>query len=73
MSDKVGAAAEFVEANYTGDIFPVDDVDCLARLLVAWVGKANTDEVRIAVKRKIEEWPYTHTIRKIASYVEANL
>ncbi len=64
VSDKVGAAAEFVEENVTGDIFPVGDVDCLARLLVAWAGRANADEVRDAVKRKAEKWSYARTIRE---------
>ena len=63
-SDKVGAAVDFVEANITGDFFPVGDANYLASLLIAWAGRAMTDAVRDSVHRKAEEWSYIRSTQE---------
>lgn len=62
VSDKVGAAVDFIEVGCNGDIFPVGDVDRLKDLLVLYASRAIRLSNREPALRKAEEWSYSRTL-----------
>jgi glycosyltransferase involved in cell wall biosynthesis len=62
VSDKVGAAADFLEPGVNGDVFPLGDCDHLTQLLVAYAGRRHDESIRAAAVRKAGEWSYNRTI-----------
>ncbi|RUQ32312.1 MAG: glycosyltransferase [Candidatus Competibacteraceae bacterium] len=73
VSDKVGAAADFLEPGRNGDIFPVGDVDGLAKLLIAYSYRQHDPAIREAALRKANEWSYQRTIEEWRQCLEAKL
>lgn len=62
VSDKVGAAADFLEPGCNGDMFPVGDIDALAELLIAYSHRQHDPVIRETALRKANEWSYRLTI-----------
>lgn len=72
-SDKVGAAADFLEPGRNGDLFPVGHVDDLAKLLIAYSYRQHDPAIREAALRKANEWSYRRTIEEWRRCLEAKL
>jgi len=73
VSDKVGAAADFLEPGRNGDRFPVGDVDGLAKLLIAYSCRQHDPAIREAALRKANEWSYRRTIEELRQCLEVKL
>ena len=64
VSDKVGAAAEFLEPGSTGDIFPAGNAGDLASLLITWAKTMPVGSMHDAASRKAREWSYSLTLNE---------
>lgn len=73
VSDKVGAAVDFLEPGRNGDFFTVGQVDDLAELLIAYSYRQHDPTIREAALRKANEWSYQRTIEEWQRCLEANL
>jgi glycosyltransferase involved in cell wall biosynthesis len=73
VSDKVGAAADFLEPGWNGDLFPVGDVESLAELLITYSYRQHDPAIREAALRKANEWSYRRTIEEWRRCLEAKL
>ena len=73
VSDKVGAAADFLEPGRNGDVFPAGHVDDLAQLLIAYSYRQHDPTIREAALRKANEWSYRRTIEEWRRCLEAKL
>lgn len=71
VSDKVGAAADFLEPGCNGDIFPVGDFEHLAELLIVFSSRQHDPSIREAALRKANDWSYRRTIDEWRRCLEA--
>ena len=72
-SSMVGAATDFLELGINGDVFPVDDVDRLAELLINYSTRDHDASMSDVSRRKAEEWSYRRTMNECQRCIEARL